>query len=139
MELLYSFYEDINVSGVEMMKHLAEYVAVIDQVNSQGHSQIDDSSHHLYIIHQTQTHEYQQEQDIQVLKEKIVYEFSDGTIIEKRVEQDNECIEIEACLESWINYQVLYHSNELVTPQRIHFDNHCREIHWIKYFHPANN
>ena len=72
--------------------------------------------------------------ELEIITEVQKYRFSDGTIIQKTIQSDNEKIEVEACIETWIEYRLIKSSNDLIHPASIHFTNHCREHHWIQYF-----
>ena len=112
------------------MSHLAEYVACIYSLNT-----IDPIS----IIHvETNVEKNLDQEQEQIIQTKI-YTFSDGTLLKQTLENDNQFSTVEACLESWIEYQIIQQSNPSIQPQKIYFDNTCREMHWIKYFNHAEN
>lgn len=79
------------------------------------------------------------DQDLQLHKTIKIFEFSDGTHLRQSIEIDDAPIAVETCTESWIAYQVIDNSNPMTQPQKIHFDNHSREKHWIQYFLRSNN
>ena len=111
------------------MAHLAEYVALIYlQSNLDAISITHVETYEQYSTEQVH------EQIIHISQQTKIYTFSDGTQLKQTIEQDNQLFEVEACLESWIEYQIIHNSNPSIQPQKIHFDNHCRELHWIKYF-----
>ncbi|MCU4317441.1 hypothetical protein KTH46_20760 [Acinetobacter bereziniae] len=117
------------------MTHLAEYVACIYDMQSNQETRND----HLKIQHVVEQSEQTRLNDITFTQTTKIYTFIDGTQIKQTIEQDNQLFEVEACLESWIEYQVIHQSNKNIHPQKIHFDNHCRELHWIQYFNSVKN
>ena len=122
------------------MSHLAEYVARIYNEKS-NHEKNDNqkSNDQIKIENVILQCEKNYEQDIEVTQTTKIYTFSDGTQLKQTIEQDNQLFEVESCLESWIEYQVIQQSNVNIQPQKIHFDNHCRELHWINYFNQTKN
>lgn len=112
------------------MTHLAEYVARINQ-------QFNHDSLQMKCVKDSTVVE--NDQAIQIHKTVKIFEFSDGTRLQQTIENDSEAMLVEACIESWIAYQVIDNSNPMIQPQKIHFDNHCREKHWIQYFLRSNN
>lgn len=122
------------------MSHLAEYVARIYNEKS-NHEKNDNqkSNDQIKIENVILQCEKNYEQDIEITKTTKIYTFSDGTQLKQTIEQDNQLFEVESCLESWIEYQVIQQSNTNIQPQKIHFDNHCRELHWINYFNQTKN
>ena len=122
------------------MSHLAEYVARIYNEKS-NHEKNDNqkSNDQIKIENVTLQCEKNYEQDIEITQTTKIYTFSDGTQLKQTIEQDNQLFEVESCLESWIEYQVIQQSNTNIQPQKIHFDNHCRELHWINYFNQTKN
>ncbi|WP_419376889.1 hypothetical protein [Acinetobacter nematophilus] len=117
------------------MTHLAEYVACIYDMQSHQEKGND----RLKIEHVVERSEQTYLDDIIFNQTTKIYTFLDGTQLKHTIEQDNHLFEVEACLESWIEYQVIHQSNKKIHPQNIHFDNHCRELHWIQYFKSAKN
>ncbi len=108
------------------MQHLALYVGLIQQPNSNPL---------LHIIKHEQVQTKQQDTDLEIQTSTEKFYFNDGAIIEKNTEQDDLAIEVEACNECWIQYQVLQHPNNLkISPNKIQFNSHCREQYWLKYF-----
>ena len=122
------------------MSHLAEYVARIYNEKS-NHEKNDNqkSNDQIKIENVILLCEKNYEQDIEITQTTKIYTFSDGTQLKQTIEQDNQLFEVESCLESWIEYQVIQQSNTNIQPQKIHFDNHCRELHWINYFNQTKN
>ena len=122
------------------MSHLAEYVARIYNEKS-NHEKNDNqkSNDQIKIENVILQCEKNYEQDIEITQTTKIYTFSDGTQLKQSIEQDNQLFEVESCLESWIEYQVIQQSNTNIQPQKIHFDNHCRELHWINYFNQTKN
>ncbi len=122
------------------MSHLAEYVARIYNEKS-NHEKNDNqkSNDQIKIENVILQCEKNYEQDIEITQTTKIYTFSDGTQLKQTIEQDNQLFEVESCLESWIEYQVIQQSNTNIQPQKIHFDNHCRELHWINYFNQTKN
>ena len=122
------------------MSHLAEYVARIYNEKS-NHEKKDNqkSNDQIKIENVILQCEKNYEQDIEITQTTKIYTFSDGTQLKQTIEQDNQLFEVESCLESWIEYQVIQQSNTNIQPQKIHFDNHCREFHWINYFNQTKN
>ncbi|MFW1851100.1 hypothetical protein ACG9XR_11075 [Acinetobacter guillouiae] len=122
------------------MSHLAEYVARIYNEKS-NHEKNDNqkSNDQIKIENVILLCEKNYEQDIEITQTTKIYTFSDGTQLKQTIEQDNQLFEVESCLESWIEYQVIQQSNVNIQPQKIHFDNHCRELHWINYFNQTKN
>lgn len=114
------------------MSHLADYVAQIHGLTLSG-----SASKEFEQISELTKLEY--ESDIEMTRTIKLYQFSDGTQVQQIVEQDAQPMQVEACLESWIEYKVLNHSNVNIHPQKVNFDNHCREMHWIRYFSQAHN
>ncbi len=112
------------------MPHLAEYVACIYSPNTMDI---------VVIEHVDEYSEKVTDQEYEQIKQTKIYTFSDGTLLQQTIENDNQQFEVEACLESWIAYEVIQDSNASIQPQKIHFDNHCREMHWIKYFNQEDN
>ncbi len=119
----------------KVMTHLAEYVACIYDMQSNQETPYD----HLKIQHVVEQSEQTFLNDITFTQTTKIYTFIDGTQLKHTIEQDNQLFEVEACLESWIEYQVIHQSNKNIHPQKIHFDNHCRELHWIQYFNSVKN
>ncbi len=119
----------------KVMTHLAEYVACIYDMQSNQETPNDQ----LKIQHVVEQSEQMRLNDITFTQTTKIYTFIDGTQIKQTIEQDNQLFEVEACLESWIEYQVIHQSNKNIHPQKIHFDNHCRELHWIQYFNSIKN
>lgn len=108
------------------MSHLAQYVQLILQGQTDSENRI---------IKTVSQQMIEQESDTDVLMCKDLYYFSDGTIIEKNLEQDQLAVEVEACLESWIQYKVIQQpDSEKISPLKIEFNSHCRESHWTNYF-----
>ena len=122
------------------MSHLAEYVARIYNEKS-NHEKNDNqkSNDQIKIENVILQCEKNYEQDIEITQTTKIYTFSDGTQLKQTIEQDNQLFEVESCLESWIEYQIIQQSNTNIQPQKIHFDNHCRELHWINYFNQTKN
>ncbi|EPF81821.1 hypothetical protein [Acinetobacter rudis] len=106
------------------MQHLAQYVEVIQQPNSNPL---------LHIIKHEQLENSHDDVHLQSSSEKFY--FNDGTVIQKEIEQDDLPAEVESCSECWIQYQVLQHPPTLkVSPHKVQFNSHCREQYWLKYF-----
>ena len=78
--------------------------------------------------------------DIQVIGKMSLFQFENGITIRKIEEHDATAIEIEACREHWISYEVVDHQHRLehITPKRIQFNSTCREEFWLKYFQDEN-
>ncbi|WP_353164224.1 hypothetical protein [Acinetobacter guillouiae] len=117
------------------MSHLAEYVARIYNEKNDNQKSNDQIKIENVILQCEKNYE----QDIEITQTTKIYTFSDGTQLKQSIEQDNQLFEVESCLESWIEYQVIQQSNVNIQPQKIHFDNHCRELHWINYFNQTKN
>ena len=117
------------------MSHLAEYVARIYNEKNDNQKSNDQIKIENVILLCKKNYE----QDIEITQTTKIYTFSDGTQLKQTIEQDNQLFEVESCLESWIEYQVIQQSNANIQPQKIHFDNHCRELHWINYFNQTKN
>ncbi|ENV33806.1 hypothetical protein [Acinetobacter gerneri] len=108
------------------MNHLAQYVDAIQQMSIKQSSKI---------IKRESKQVVEQESDTEVLFSTELYYFVDGAVIEKNIEQDQINIQIEACLESWIQYKVIQQPDaDKISPLKIEFNSHCRESHWVKYF-----
>ena len=118
------------MSFLLFMAHLAEYVARINQQHDLNSIQVKCLTDSTVV---------ENDQALQMYKSVKIFEFSDGTRLQQIIENDSEAMRIEACRESWIAYQVIDNSNPMIQPQKIHFDNHCREKHWIQYFLRSNN
>ncbi|MCG7219653.1 hypothetical protein [Acinetobacter sp. AG3] len=117
------------------MSHLAEYVASIYNEKNDNQKSNDQIKIENVILQCEKNYE----QDIEITQTTKIYTFSDGTQLKQTIEKDNQLFEVESCLESWIEYQVIQQSNVNIQPQKIHFDNHCRELHWINYFNQTKN
>ena len=108
------------------MWHLARYVEVINKLNQ-------DSP--LKIIRHEKRQNIQSENDLEVYQSSEKFYFDNGSIIKKKIEQDNMPAEVEACMECWIQYEVVQHPPPCpISPVKIQFNSHCRELYWIKYF-----
>ncbi|KAF1027583.1 MAG: hypothetical protein GAK29_00552 [Acinetobacter bereziniae] len=134
LKLSYAIDSDVVLLS-KVMTHLAEYVARIYDLQSKHET----CNTQLKIAHVTEQARQSDLDDVTFMQTTKIYTFVDGTQLKQTIEQDNQLFEVEACLESWIEYQVIHHSNEKIHPQKIHFDNHCRELHWIKCFNSAQN
>ncbi len=108
------------------MIHLAQYVYAMHTT---------EQTHILDIIKMEDIDQSYQENDTEVHVTTQIYHFADGTIIEKSIEQDQLIVEVESCIERWIQYKVLQQpENCQIIPSRIEFNSACRESHWITYF-----
>ena len=112
------------------MSHLAEYVARIYNEKS-NHEKNDNqkSNDQIKIENVILQCEKNYEQDIEITQTTKIYTFSDGTQLKQSIEQDNQLFEVESCLESWIEYQVIQQSNANIQPQKIHFDKVPDRLH----------
>jgi hypothetical protein len=74
------------------------------------------------------------DQGFVVSKEVIDYQFENGVVIRRTVEQDNFPGEM-ACAECWITYEVRSTgpSPNGISPARKVFENACRESFWLAY------
>lgn len=119
-------YSKLRRESVYFMQHLAHYVEVIQQA---------DSNPLLHIIKHEQLQSNHQDEDVKILTSTEKFYFNDGTIIQKNTEQDDLATEVEACNECWIQYQVLQQPITLdISPNKIQFNSYCREQYWLKYF-----
>lgn len=108
------------------MQHLAQYVGAIYQ--PQQHSS-------LQIIRHETLHNTHHDDGLDIQTSSEQFYFSNGSIIQKDTEQDSLPVEVEACSECWIQYQVLQQPQDThITPAKIQFNSHCREQYWVKYF-----
>lgn len=109
-----------------IMQHLAQYVGAIHQPKQYPALHI--------IRHETQ-HNTQHDDGLAIQSSLEYFYFNDGSIIQKDTEQDNQPVEVEACSECWIQYQVLQQpQGAQITPTKIQFNSHCREQYWVRYF-----
>lgn len=102
---------------------LVAYVSAIHQLSSP-----------MQIVRQEATHTYWLDQGFTVNKTETTYWFANGAVIRQTIEQDDFPTE-QACMECWIDYQVLSPSDAapIITPQHQGFSNACREQFWLKY------
>lgn len=108
------------------MRHLAQYVEVIQQPNVNPV---------LHIIQHQQQHNKHDDDGVTIWTLTEFFYFNDGTIIQKNTEQDDLSTEVEACNECWIQYQVLQQPmTAKISPKKVQFNSHCREQYWLKYF-----
>jgi hypothetical protein len=106
-----SYYVEFYVVVVlfKVMTHLAEYVACIYDMQSNQETR----NNHLKIQHVVEQSEQTRLNDITFTQTTKIYTFIDGTQIKQTIEQDNQLFEVEACLESWTEYQVIHQSNKI--------------------------
>lgn len=114
-----------------VMSHLSKYVQSILYPEQPSEHQVVDKEEKI---------KQWFDRDIQVIGKMSLFQFENGITIRKSEEHDATAIEIEACREHWISYEVVDHQHRLehITPKRIQFNSTCREAFWLKYFQDEN-
>jgi hypothetical protein len=105
------------------MSALSAYAAAIHQLPSAQR-----------IVRQHSEQSSWQESDCTVRRWATTYEFADGRVIRRSVEQD-DLPAAALCAECWITYEVLADGAAPLPlePRRQTFDNACRETFWLRY------
>ena len=113
------------------MSHLSKYVQSILYPEQPSEHQI---------IDQQESIKNWLDGDTQVIGKMSLFQFENGITIRKIEEHDATPIEIEACREHWISYEVVDPQKQTghITPKRIQFNSTCREAFWLKYFQDEN-
>jgi hypothetical protein len=73
-----------------------------------------------------------EDQGFVVSREVLDYQFENGVVIRRTIEQDNFPCEM-ACAECWITYEVISSGPNNISPARKTFENACRESFWLAY------
>lgn len=87
------------------------------------------------IVHQTVERSAWQDQGCEVRKDVFTFQFDNGAILRRTVEQDDFPDEQQVCAECWITYEVVRagEGEDGMDAVRKTFDNACREAFWLAY------